>query len=493
MILSVVPLVTIVLSLFAVPSFAGLNMNYAPYANEFIEPSYILNKNWTNTTIVSQGSIIQWANSLALLGPWSVTASKTILAPSNNSHDYLSWAPYYWPNCTGVGNTTALTPQQMWVTCPYVMVDGVFNPDIGTINNAPAFETMASAVLFNTIAWVITGTPKYSTNVASWINTWFLNSSTYMNPNLNYAQMARGPGYNVRLGDHTGVLDLKCMTKIVSAVLVLRAGNAPGWTSAIDAGLVNWTTSYIGWLTTSPVALNESIAPNNHGSFYYTQLSSLQILVNDTAGASASIHKYFSTTYLNQINATGEQPFEMIRTRPYHYRSYNLCAMITNARIASHLGFSAWNLPTASGAIIKTALDFTMTVPPGNELAAELYPNVGAGAAVYGDPSGTYAKFLSTVQPNYPANPWFFYDQPFSDSGWVAVHAGGLGAETPGAALASQTAAPLSIATPTSTHAPSTDGTGAVVNSAGARILVGTNGQLFVGVAALVLLHAFIV
>lgn len=46
---------------------------------------------------------------------------------------------------------------------------------------------------------------------------------------------------------------------------------------------------------------------SNHGSYYYNQLAALQILVNDTAGANASIQKYFSTLYQNQISANGEQ------------------------------------------------------------------------------------------------------------------------------------------------------------------------------------------
>ena len=75
------------------------------------------------------------------------------------------------------------------------------------------------------------------------------------------------------------------------------------------------------------------------------------MLVNDTTSATATIQKYFSTLYKNQINATGEQvravsrdesylhpltyrpqPFEAVRTRPYHYRSYNLAAMIVRSR-----------------------------------------------------------------------------------------------------------------------------------------------------------------
>jgi len=458
----------IVLSLFTVHSLADLNVDFSSYDNDFIPPDYILAKKWNETTVVAQGSIIQWADYLAAQGPWSVT-SKPFLAPSNDTHDYLSWAPYFWPNCTGVGNTTELTPQQIWVTCPYYPIDGVFNPDIRTVNNTGAFNALADATIYNALAWVINGSSQYSKNVASWIDTWFLANATYMNPNLNYAQVARGPKTSNK-GSHTGVLDLKCMVKIVNAVLVLRMGKAPEWTDAIDSGLVNWTKSYLNWLTTDQLALAEAAATNNHGSYYYGQLAALQILVNDIAGANATIQKYFSTLYMGQINATGEQPLEAARTRPYHYRAYNLEAMITNARLAAHVGFDAWRLRTSNNGTIKAALDFTMTVPPNDEDATELFPSVGAIAAQFGDPDGTYAGFLARSQANYPADPWFFWDV-LGDSGWVKAHANGPGAST--------------------ANATGSRGSGTGKNSARARDLLGSGGRLLLGAAIALSLHAF--
>lgn len=466
----------IVLSLLAAHSLADdLNIGFSSYDNDFLEPSYILGKNWNPTTVVAQESIVQWADWLAAQGPWSVT-TKPFLAPSNNTHDYLSWAPYAWPNCTGVGNTTELTQQQIWVTCPYVTLDGQFNPDYRTVNNSGDFSAMSDAVLYNALAWTINGSSVYASNVASWINTWFLAPDTYMNPNLDYAQVVRGPGADT--GTHTGVLDLKCMTKVVDAVLILRGGKVPEWTEAIDSGLVNWTTTYIGWLTSNELALQEAASTNNHGSYYYSQLGALHILVNDLAGANATIQKYFSTLYQNQVEASGEQPFEAVRTRPYHYRCYNLAAMITNARLGAHVGFDAWNLTTATGGTIKAALDFTMTVPPGNETASELYPSVGAGAAVYGDPQGTYAKFLNSSEENYPAEPWFLWNQPLSDLGWVRAHAGGAGAATPSG---------------TASGAAASSSAGAEKNeSVRTRVLFGTPTELLLGVAIIVLIHVLL-
>lgn len=65
---------------------------------------------------------------------------------------------------------------------------------------------MSEAVLYNAMAWVITGDGKYSANAANYLSTWFLNPDTAMTPNLNYGQLQRGPGPSGQEGTHTGLL-----------------------------------------------------------------------------------------------------------------------------------------------------------------------------------------------------------------------------------------------------------------------------------------------
>ena len=92
----------------------------------------------------------------------------------------------------------------VWTTCPYVSRDGQFNPDARMVNNVGDFDSLANAVLYNSLAWALNGNSLYSSRVVTYINAWFLDPDTYMNPNLNYAQMERGPtGQN---GTHTGLL-----------------------------------------------------------------------------------------------------------------------------------------------------------------------------------------------------------------------------------------------------------------------------------------------
>ncbi|KAJ7291466.1 chondroitin AC/alginate lyase [Mycena rebaudengoi] len=389
------------------------------YANDFVDPNYIVAGDFPNTVGGAKATILNWAEKLNAEGPWSVT-DKPMLAPSGNKNDYMSWAPYRWPNCTGVGNTTALTPEQIWVTCPYVNRDGQFNPDRLTIKNVLDFSDFSDAVLYNALAFSFQNETSsvYSKNIVKFVNAWFLDNSTGMNPNLNYAQMWRGPDGQV--GERTGVLDLKGFVKIVSGILILRKRKSVDWTPEIDSQLVSWSKKYMEWLETNKLGIEECASTNNHGSFCFNQLIALKLLVNDIPGAIRAGNTYFQGIYQNQINSTGDQPLEAARTRPYHYRNYNLGAMITNARLLKYLDPSSdpWKMKTKNGATIQDALDMTMTVHAADsgeeDLVGEIYPNIAAVASIYGDPDGKYAAFLQSNFPVYASDADFLWNQPLA-------------------------------------------------------------------------------
>ena len=97
-----------------------------------------------------------------------------------------------------------LTRRIVWTTCPYVTRDGRFNPDARMVNNIGDFDDMADAVAYSTMSFVINNDATFAQNAVRFIRTWFLDPETRMNPNLNFAQMKRGPdGQN---GTRTGVL-----------------------------------------------------------------------------------------------------------------------------------------------------------------------------------------------------------------------------------------------------------------------------------------------
>ncbi|KAJ7201130.1 chondroitin AC/alginate lyase [Mycena pura] len=399
---------------------------FTSYANDFVDPSYIAAGNFPNATGGAQETIRSWAEHLSSSGPWSVT-NKPILAPSGDKKDYMSWAPYWWPNCSSVGNKTELTPEQIWTTCPYHQEDGQFNPDRLTIDDIGAFFNLSDAVLYNALAHSFENKSSsvYSQRIVKFVDAWFLDNTTGMNPNLNYAQMQRGPTGQV--GTHTGVLDLKGMTKVVSGILVLRKQNCTDWTPDLDAQMISWAEEYINWLETNKLGIDECASTNNHGSFCFNQLASIKLLVNDIPGAVNASNTYFNGIYKGQINSTGDQPLEASRTHPYHYRNYNLGAMITNARILKYADPTSdpWHLPTKAGRTIKDALDMTMTVDPNASgegyAVAEIFPNMAAVAATYGDADGKYVAFLQKSFPDYAWDADFLWDQPLVGQALGAV------------------------------------------------------------------------
>ncbi|KAG6915941.1 hypothetical protein DXG01_009207 [Tephrocybe rancida] len=280
-------------------------------------------------------------------------------------------------------------------------------------------DSLSDAALYNSIAFALTstGSSSYSLTTVQFIKAWFLDDATKMNPNLNYGQMNRGP--TGQSGSHTGILDLKGMAKVLTAIEILRKTKCTDWTADLDNKMIAWTKEYIGWLESAPISLEEKAATNNHGSFWYNQVAALKLLVGDKAGALAVTNTFFTKQYMSQITANGEQPLEAARTRPYHYHAYNLAAMITNARLSAYAGdASVWNKTTNEGSTIKTALDFSMTLSADTSgetsYVAELYPSVAAVGAVYGDTNGKYATFLAKGEPAYAEEAYFLWNQPLA-------------------------------------------------------------------------------
>ncbi|HEV2835552.1 MAG TPA: alginate lyase family protein, partial [Pyrinomonadaceae bacterium] len=79
------------------------------------------------------GKIERDAQKTLLSGPFSVT-TKTVTPPSGDKRDYMSQAPYFWPN--------PATKEGL----PYIRRDGERNPEIDKINNHRVLDQMEAAV-----------------------------------------------------------------------------------------------------------------------------------------------------------------------------------------------------------------------------------------------------------------------------------------------------------------------------------------------------------
>lgn len=97
-----------------------------------------------------------------------------------------------------------------------------------------------------------------------------------------------------------------------------------------------------------------------------------------------------------------------------------------------------------------------------------------------GDTRGRYVAFLESEEVDYAAQPWFFWNQPLDDSGWVSAHSGSGG---PGSG-------PTTTASTSTTASPSeAKGKG---KNGGERSLLGSFGRLFLGASILVSLQLLV-
>ncbi|KZT06856.1 chondroitin AC/alginate lyase [Laetiporus sulphureus 93-53] len=388
----------------------------------------------TDTTLLPTAEVSALLNDTSALPTPTDNVSQLSLATDSTSSSIGTVAgtpaPAQAPAKTSQGSkssctpspTKSLAPSATWTTCPYKVHDGKVNPDVRTLPDSPAVVSMSQSVLYNSLAYAMQKTSAYSQSAASFIDAFFLSSKTGMHPNMNFGQMVRGPGKDHQVGTFTGILDLRGLVKVVNGIQLLKAAGSPDWTSARDKEMTSWMNQYITWLQTSDIGKQTASTPNNHFTFYTSQIAAAKLYVGDTNGAMTALQNYFSNQYLDQVAASGEQPFEAVRTRPYHYRCFNLEAMITNAKIGDQLGLNLWSAKSKYGATIQTALDYVMGLSPGSEAVSDIFPHVAAVAAAYGDPKGKYAAFLQKQVSTYKSTPFYFYDQTAALPNSPAAH-----------------------------------------------------------------------
>ncbi|WP_370367692.1 alginate lyase family protein [Catenulispora sp. GP43] len=294
-------------------------------------------------------------------GPWSVM-DKPQLPPSNDKHDYLSQAPYWWP-------TQPATAANPW-GCPYVQKDGVRNPAIDDITDHAERGEMFNAVYDLTLAWYYTGDAAYAQRAALDLRTWFVDPATRMNPSLDYTQfipcMVSGRGI--------GIIDFsQQFTDILDAVALLNTG-APGWSASDNAGMTSWNKQFLTWLQTSKNASDEAAATNNHGSFFDMQEAALALATGQPALARSIVVTAETKRLDDQIAAGGGLPQELSRTRSFHYSTFDLVALTRLAMIGRHVGVDLWHYTTPGGGTLFKAVDFV--VPAATGQAAWTYPEL---------------------------------------------------------------------------------------------------------------------
>lgn len=282
--------------------------------------------------------------------PPSVT-SKEKLPPSGDKHDYMSIAPYFWPNPETKNGL------------PYVRHDGKVNPESRDpkANDSPAIKIMGDNVETLALAYFFTGNEVYAEGAAKVARTWFLDPTTRMNPHLKYAQAIMG----VNEGRGTGILEALNLSVAVDALGLIADSKA--WPKGDQQALKEWLRTYHDWLLQSDPGKDEQHAKNNHGTFYDVQAVRIALVIGRIDPAKRILEEARQRRIAVQIEPDGQQPLELDRTTSFSYSRFNLFALTELAILAEHVGIDLWNFTTDDGRSIRQAIDYMLPyadVPP---------------------------------------------------------------------------------------------------------------------------------
>jgi hypothetical protein len=266
---------------------------------------------------------------------------KRLVPPSGDKHDYMSIAPYFWPD--------PAKPDGL----PYIRKDGQVNPQRGNADtDAKALGQMSGNVQTLALAFYFTGNEQYATHAAKLLRVWFIDAGTRMNPNLNFAQAI--PGRSAGRG--IGIIDTVSLIYLVDSIGLL--GQSKAWTADDQKAMVAWFDAYLDWMLTSKNGKDEAAATNNHGVWYDAQVTAYALLARKTDLARQMVESAKSKRIVAQIRDDGSMPRELARTNSLSYSLYNLTAFFNLANLGKHVGVDLWNYPPKQAPRLRKALDY---------------------------------------------------------------------------------------------------------------------------------------
>ena len=288
-------------------------------------------------------TLLSDADKALLKTPPTVT-ERSKPSPNGDKHDYMSLAPYFWPDPAKKDGL------------PYLRHDGKTNPESRDpkLNDNQRVTLMANSVETLALAYYFTGKESYAEHAAKFVRVWFLDSATRMNPHLKYAQAVLGKND----GRGAGILEGRHLAAAADAIGLLVKSKA--WKSVDQKALNAWFDAYLDWLLTSESGKQEQAAKNNHGSHYDVQAARLALCLGRDDAARAMIEAAKQRRVAAQFEPDGTQPQELKRTASFSYSCFNLEALADLANLGEHVGVDLWRFATLDGRSMRRGIEYML-------------------------------------------------------------------------------------------------------------------------------------
>ena len=269
--------------------------------------------------------------------PVTVTAAHSPRS-AGGLHDFFSEGDYWWPN-----------PQS--VDSPYIQRDGMSNPD-NFVAHRHAMIRFSRIVGALASAYKITGDEKYVRAALKHCKAWFVDTTTRMNPNLQFAQAIKGRF----TGRGIGIIDTIQLMEVVQGLLAME--EAKSMDRRLLEAVRHWFEEYLQWLTTHPYGKDEMNATNNHGTCWAMQTAVFARFTGNKQLMDFCRNRYKTVFLPNQMAADGSFPRELGRTKPYGYSIFNLDAMTTLCQVLSTKEDNLWEYQTSDGKSMRKGVAY---------------------------------------------------------------------------------------------------------------------------------------
>lgn len=238
--------------------------------------------------------------------PVTVTDNQLLFEP--NKHYYCSVGQYWWPDPNNNGK--------------YVNRDGEINPESRNYD-VTKLEELSRRSRYLSIAYYLTKEKKYYKAFIKQMRAWFIDKSTYMEPNFEYAQVV--PGYNNNHGRSTGMIDAYYFNSVIEGIRLVN--HTKRIRLRTMRPLQKWFLSFADWADTRHgEAMKKDVF--NIGLAYDVLMTNIYLFSRKENKAREYVDEFADNRLLKQISEDGRQLEELKRANAYSYSLYNLTHII---------------------------------------------------------------------------------------------------------------------------------------------------------------------
>lgn len=313
--------------------------------------------------------------------PVTVTATASERS-AGGRHDFYSEGDYWWPD-----------PENQ--EGPYIQRDGMTNPDNFTAHRE-AMIRFSRIIGSLASAYALNGDDKYVSNAFRHLHAWFIDTATFMNPSLLYAQAIKGRV----TGRGIGIIDAIHLIEVAQGVRMME--NADGADQGKIKAIKQWFSQFTDWLLTHPFGKDEMNTTNNHATCWAMQVATYARLTENDSVLAFWRDRYKNVLLPGQMAPDGSFPRELGRTKPYGYSLFNLDAMATVCQILSDENEDLWSYQTPDGKSIRKGIEY-------------LFPYVKDKSAWTYPPDIMYWENWPVAHPFLVFGAWAFEQQEWLD------------------------------------------------------------------------------